>query len=84
MKKNKDLIVCKNCVMDTTDSSITFDENGVCDHCNTVYKHIKPNWDFSESGQNQIIKIADKIKKAADFDCIIGKRVVSIVLILSI
>ena len=75
MKKNKDLIVCKSCVMDTTDSSITFDENGVCDHCNTFYKHIKPNWDFSESGQNQIIKIADKIKKAGkgkDFDCIIG------------
>ena len=24
---------CTRCVMDTTDSKITFDENGVCDHC---------------------------------------------------
>ena len=27
--------ICTNCVMDTTDSKITFDSNGVCDHCNT-------------------------------------------------
>ena len=25
--------ICTNCVMDTSDSKITFDENGVCDHC---------------------------------------------------
>ena len=29
--------VCTNCVMDTTDQKITFDENGICDHCNTFY-----------------------------------------------
>jgi len=32
--------ICTNCVMDTTDSKINFDENGVCDHCNTFYKEI--------------------------------------------
>ena len=30
-------IICTNCVMDTTDSKITFDEKGVCDHCNTFH-----------------------------------------------
>ena len=27
--------ICTRCVMDTTDSAITFDANGVCDHCTT-------------------------------------------------
>ena len=29
---------CTRCVMDTTDSKITFDENGVCDHCRNFDK----------------------------------------------
>ena len=40
---NYQKIICTNCVMDTTDSNITFDDKGVCDHCNTFYKDIKPN-----------------------------------------
>ena len=31
---------CTRCVMDTTDSKITFDENGVCDHCRNFDKNI--------------------------------------------
>ena len=34
--------VCTNCVMDTTDSKITFDDKGVCDHCNTFKNSIQP------------------------------------------
>ena len=29
--------ICKNCVMDTSDPSIEFDENGQCSHCNSFY-----------------------------------------------
>lgn len=29
---------CTKCVMDTTDSKITFDDNGVCDHCRNFEK----------------------------------------------
>lgn len=25
--------ICSRCVMDTSDPDITFDENGVCNHC---------------------------------------------------
>jgi len=67
--------VCKNCVMDTTDSKISFDENGICDHCQTFYNDIKPNWNTDEKGWQEIVSIADKIKeegKNKDFDCIIG------------
>ena len=31
---------CIRCVMDTTDSKISFDENGVCDHCRNFDKNI--------------------------------------------
>lgn len=69
------LIVCTNCVMDTTDSKITFDEKGVCDHCNTFYKDILPNWNTAENGRLELEKIVDRIKKEGkgkDFDCILG------------
>lgn len=36
--------ICTRCVMDTTDSKITFDENGVCDHCRNFDKNLKPYW----------------------------------------
>lgn len=67
--------ICTNCVMDTTDTKITFDEKGVCDHCNTFYKDIKPNWHTDERGWQEIVAISEKIKeegKDKDFDCIIG------------
>lgn len=67
--------VCTQCVMDTTDSKIVFDEKGVCDHCNTFYKDIEPHWNTDENGWNQITSIAAEIKKEGegkDFDCIIG------------
>lgn len=67
--------VCTNCVMDTTDSKIVFDEKGVCDHCNTFFKDIEPKWHPDAKGWAEISKIADDIKKEGegkDFDCIIG------------
>ena len=67
--------VCTNCVMDTSDSSITFDRHGVCDHCNTYYDKVLPNWHTNELGKNELDKIIRRIKedgKNRDFDCIIG------------
>lgn len=67
--------ICTNCVMDTTDSMIRFDKNGVCDHCNGFYKDILPNWHTDERGRKALEKIVDKIKKEGegkDFDCIMG------------
>lgn len=67
--------VCSNCVMDTTDSMILFDDNDVCDHCNTFYKHTLPNWHTDECAQRELQSLVEKIKRAGegkDFDCIIG------------
>lgn len=68
-------MICSNCVMDTTDSQISFDEHGVCDHCNTFYSKVKPNWHTGERGRSELRVLVEKIKASGrdrDFDCIIG------------
>lgn len=67
--------ICSRCVMDTTDSAISFDENGVCDHCRNFDKNIKPFWNPNENRLDELEKIADKIRKQGkdrDYDCILG------------
>lgn len=67
--------VCTNCVMDTTDSAITFDERGVCDHCRDFEQNVKPNWHTDERGQAQLAPVIDQViasGKGRDFDCILG------------
>lgn len=69
------MTVCTNCVMDTTDPKIVFDEKGVCDHCHTYYNHTLPNWHTDERGQKKLDETVDRIRKEGegkDFDCIIG------------
>lgn len=61
--------------MDTTDSKISFDSNGVCDHCTTFYKKILPNWHTDELGREKLRQLVEEIKRCGqgkDFDCIIG------------
>lgn len=61
--------------MDTTDSKIIFDNNGICDHCNDFYENVEPVWHTDERGKKLIEKIIDKIRssgKNKEFDCIIG------------
>ena len=50
--------ICKNCVMDTTDPGIKFNQQGVCDHCTTFKTKILPHWDTGNKGH-------DKLKKAS-------------------
>lgn len=71
----KEYQICTNCVMDTTDPKITFDENGVCDHCNGFYKDVEPNWHPNDFGKEifrkQVIKIK-KESKGKEYDSIMG------------
>lgn len=67
--------ICTRCVMDTSDSKITFDAAGVCDHCRTFDQKILPNWHTDERGRRELDEIIAGIKaagKGRDFDCIIG------------
>ena len=56
--------ICTRCVMDTTDSMITFDELGVCDHCNTFDQKIAPKWRNDSSNESDLLRLVKKIKKS--------------------
>ena len=67
--------ICSNCIMDTSDTNITFDERGWCDYCVNYYKNILPYWHPNEIGMRELQPMIDKIKregKGKDHDCIIG------------
>ena len=67
--------ICTKTVMDTTDPGIAFDENGISDYYHNFHKNILPNWHTGTQGEQELMRIAEKIKKEGvgkDFDCIIG------------
>lgn len=67
--------ICTNCIMDTSDSNITFDERGWCDYCNNYHRNILPNWHPDERGEREMQAVAAGIReegKDRDHDCIIG------------
>ena len=70
------LKICKNCVMDSSDPSINFDERGICNHCNSFYKIILPAWEKLQSNKNSLLDLSNQIKKNnisnSNYDCIIG------------
>lgn len=67
--------VCTTCVMDTTDANISFDEDGICDHCNKFYTNTLPYWHTDARGWDELQRTVDRIKKEGEgkpFDCIMG------------
>lgn len=75
MDNKKTYQMCSNCIMDTTDPHITFDAQGVCDHCRNFHRNILPNWHPNETGWAMLEKSIEQIKKAGkgrDHDCLIG------------
>lgn len=67
--------ICKRCVMDTTDPWISFDEEGVCNHCRNFDNVIRPLWHPDEEGASYLKAKAAEIRdygKNHEYDCIIG------------
>jgi len=67
--------ICTNCIMDTTDPNITFDEKGWCDYCRNYHKNVLPNWHPNEQGEKLLMPLINKIKKDGKgkaHDCLIG------------
>jgi hypothetical protein len=61
--------------MDTSDTTLQFDERGRCEYCNNYYANIEPNWHPDERGVQEITPLIEQIKregKDRDHDCIIG------------
>jgi len=67
--------ICANCIMDTSDSNITFDARGWCDYCNNYYRNIVPNWHTDAVGAQAIARQMEGIRRdgrGRDHDCLIG------------
>lgn len=67
--------ICSQCVMDSSDPNIKFDEHGICSHCNNFNDSIRPYWNCTNEDSIGLDAISDVIKarnRGKDFDCIIG------------
>lgn len=67
--------VCSNCVLDTTDDNIKFDEKGVCQYCNEYEQRVLPWWNHGKGHEEELKKLIADIKKSGEgkeYDCIIG------------
>jgi N-acetyl sugar amidotransferase len=72
---NKRYGICTRCVMDTTDPEITFDINGVCNHCRSHDRVVRKTFLRDEERELKLQQIIDKIKNEGrykDYDCIMG------------
>lgn len=75
MKRERPYQICTKTIMDTSDPNIIFNEKGESDYYTNYIENILPNWYTDERGLEELMKIADRIKKTSknkDFDCIIG------------
>ena len=67
--------ICTKTIMDTSDPNIIFNEKGESDYYVNFINEILPSWNTDQKGKNELMKMANKIKKEGigkDFDCIIG------------
>lgn len=67
--------VCSNCVMDNSDPKITFDHQGICDHCHGFFRDVLPNWHpniYGKSIFREQVKKIKKVGKGKPYNCIIG------------
>ncbi len=66
---------CTRCIMDTSDPSITFDPQGVCNHCRHFDEVTRREWFPNEEGARKWAAMADQIRlagKGQEYDCILG------------
>jgi len=67
--------ICNVCVMDTSDSRISFNDQGQCNNCLSFTQIVKPKWDLEASNDQRFLELIENIKKKgrnAKYDCIIG------------
>lgn len=67
--------VCTNCVMDETDPLITFDQNGVCNHCREYPEKERKHVFKGAEGERKLAETIADIKengKGKEYDCVLG------------
>ena len=72
---NYDQKICARCIMDTSDPEITFDEEGVCNHCKAYDIRARYELYDPKTSRVKLDKLVDQIKKdglTKEYDCVIG------------
>ena len=68
-------LVCKRCVMDTSDPDIAFDGSGTCAHCTAYLAEIARLPAMGEDWLARLGELAERIKRdgaGRPYDCVIG------------
>lgn len=66
---------CVRCVMDETDSQISFNAEGVCNYCEFFAKNLPKLWFPNEEGANRLKEMVAEIRangRGKKYDCVIG------------
>lgn len=75
MVKNSGYQQCSKCVMDTSDPLITFDDDGVCNHCSHFAAVTAQQWKPGADGEAYLHQYFEQAKRKThkkEYDCIIG------------
>jgi N-acetyl sugar amidotransferase len=67
--------VCTQCIMDTSDPEIEFDESGVCNHCHDYARRVEAEVYPGIVGRQELAKFVAQIKRdgaGKKYDCILG------------
>ena len=67
--------ICRRCVMDTSDPAITFDADGICNHCTGYLANARRFLLPAAEREAALAKLVDEMREAGrgrDYDCIIG------------
>jgi N-acetyl sugar amidotransferase len=67
--------MCTSCLMDTSDPEITFDANGVCNHCRSYADEKSKTWFPDAEGARKLEVMLDGVRAAGrgkEYDSILG------------
>ncbi|MCH8741626.1 N-acetyl sugar amidotransferase [Patescibacteria group bacterium] len=62
--------ICKQCIMDTSDSMITFNKDGICNHCNQYKEQVQ--YLYSREELKRVAEIIKKEGKDKKYDCVLA------------
>ena len=72
---NTEYQLCTRCVMDSSDPAISFNTQGICNHCREFDEVTSKGWFPNEEGARRLAVMVDQIKaagKGKPYDCILG------------
>jgi N-acetyl sugar amidotransferase len=67
--------ICIRCLMDTRDTEIQFDEQGVCNHCHDYERLVQQRVLTGEAGRRYLEMLVEKIQREGQgkpYDCVMG------------